>query len=198
MSKNWRRATLIAVLATFAMLLSSCVQGPPSFNEAQERAAITSMLQQFEKGIEDYDMDKMLGSLTQAFSLVLEEGGKTFPKNYSTLRGELESDRDNQLYWRQQYQYALDLRLDRLTVKVTSANSAEGSALFSVVEKASGIAPITTDSGAIRWQFAKLNGSWKITTMNTHFATLPVPQKVHSQEVQSRQGLPGKNPFFGR
>lgn len=193
-------AGLLAAMTAITLFLAGCTGGGPSFDGAKEAAAVKAVIAGFEQGIEDYSMEGMTGCLTSGFVLTLVEGGRSYDKSYGTLLAELEADEDNQLRWRHDYGYKLDLQLNNLTVSVASATSARAFARFGVEERADGttpkIDPRITDSGTIEWQFAKVGGNWKVTAMTITF------DPHHALKAAGvRSAVPGElpgNPFFRR
>ncbi|MDI6872216.1 MAG: hypothetical protein QME79_12890 [Bacillota bacterium] len=190
---------LVAVALTLA--LAGCGGGGgsgPSFDPGVETAALEALVGSFEQGIEEYSLSGMTDGLSAAFLLTLREGALSYEKDLPTLRGELEADEENQLYWRQQYGYRLDLRLSDLTFSAPSATSASAACRFTVVEWAEETDPpveqTITDQGAISWQFAKTGSSWRIAAMTI---TFEAPTLASARAARPAPALPG-NPFFRR
>lgn len=192
---------LVAVAVALALALAGCGGGGgsgPGFDPGVETAALETLVGRFEQGIEEYSLSGMTDELSAAFVLTLKEGSLSYEKDLPTLRGELEADEENQLYWRQQYGYRLDLRLSDLTFSLPSATSASAIGRFTVVEWAEKTEPpveqTVTDQGAISWQFAKTGSSWRTAAMTI---TFEAPELASARSARPAPALPG-NPFFRR
>lgn len=179
-----RGVLLLTITAITLVTVSGCIGGvgappPPPIDEAAIKAAIGEVIDGFEEAVEQYDVDGMLSCLSgSGFTLTLVEATVTPPipnpaKTYSVLEGELMANEESQLDWRQAppagYGYALELELGPQVFSGITATGAHVTQTFTVVESASGIDPKATDQGTIAWQFAKISGAWKATSMTITF-----------------------------
>lgn len=175
----------VAIVLLTAIAVSAC-----RYNATDaDRAAVEGIISTFANSIETYSVSSMTGNMTDSFVLTLKEGSLDYSKTLSTLREELESEETNQLDWRSAYGYRLELGL---TGGVPSFNDRFAAAQrgFSVIESADGIAPITTDTGTIDWQFVKMGECWRIAAMTITFDTA-----TGSTAAVTPGSLPG-SPFF--
>ncbi len=178
-----RGVLLLMLTAITLVTVSGCIGGggtpPPPIDEAAIKAAIGAVIDDFEEAVEQYDVDGMLSCLSgPGFTLTQVEATVTPPvtqtKAYEVLSAELVADEDRQLAWRKLpgeggYGYVLDLQLGERVFSGITATGAHVTQTFSVVESASGIDAKTTDQGTIAWQFAKISGAWKATSMTITF-----------------------------
>ncbi|MEW5866413.1 MAG: hypothetical protein AB1774_06070 [Bacillota bacterium] len=164
-----RRVMLLILTAIVLVTLSGCMGGGPGIDTAAITTAIGRVIDGFEADIEAYDIDETDGALSclsgTGFKLTLEEAGASYDKTYATLKQELEDDEENQLYWRTNNGYRLDLRLGTRVFSNVSATGAVVTQRYSVAEWATRIPVVVTDQGSITWQFANVSGAWKATAM---------------------------------
>ena len=201
-----RRVLLLAITAAVALVtVSGCIgggQAPPPIDEGAIKAAIGAVIDGFEDAVEAYDVDGMLACLSGAgFKLTLQEAGQSYPKDFATLRSELEADEQNQLDCRepepQGYGYALDLVLGTQAFSNITATGAIVTQTHEVYESSSklGIDRLKTDNGTITWHFAKISGAWKATAMTITFD--PVVQTGAAARA-ARADRSGHYGLFGR
>jgi hypothetical protein len=173
--------TAIAIALVLAFVLSGCMGGvvPPT---PDPTVAVGARIAEFEEAIESYRLaDGVEGpGLISLFVegdgvLTISELGHSYSKSYETLIDELEDDEANQLYWRAEYGYALDLALGELVFSEVSATGVMAVQTFMVYERAGvmGIASRLTDSGLISWQWIKDVGVWRIASMAISFDPIP-------------------------
>lgn len=180
-----RGALLLMLTAITLVTVSGCIGGggtPPPIDEAAIKAAIGAVIDDFEEAVEQYDVDGMLSCLSgSGFTLTLVEATvnppiTNPPKTYAKLEEELRAAESDQLDWRKPtseegYGYVLDLQLgDQVFSQPIRATGNHVTQSFTVVESAAGFGePKITDQGTIAWQFAKISGAWKATSMTITF-----------------------------
>lgn len=193
--------SLILVLAAslLAVGISGCAGGGEADPPA-ESPAIYTLMDRFEQGVEAYDVTKMTDCLTASFTLTLCEGGLSYTKDRATLDAELAADERDQLYWRAEYGYHLDLEFSPLVVAVQSATSATVTARFYVYEGADRLSPpiatTITDQGELSGQLAKADGIWKLAAMTISYDT-PTAAARPASALPTGLRLPGAG-FFRR
>lgn len=185
--KRTIRLASIAALLLAVMTLSACRYQATD----ADKAAIGGVITGFKTGIERYDISLMTANLTDAFVLTLKEGSLEYYKTLSVLREELNAEEKNQLDWRETYGYMLELGLTGGTPSFNDRFATARSG-FTVIESAEGIAPITTDTGTIDWQFVKMGDYWRVAAMTITFNT------TASGAAMSKSFALSGSPFFRR
>lgn len=185
---------LLALVATTALLAGCTPVSPvPPFEEAEELTRITKVVNDWARGVEDYDVEAMAGSkvLAAGFKLTITEK-VTRTKNAETLRTELQRDEVAQGYFRTEKGYVLRLDIDSPDpgssavagdivgeydnvnawsvvvldkVKVTACIAGK----FEVYEQAIGVPRWRSDSGEILIELVKTSAGWKFTDMTIKF-----------------------------
>jgi len=164
----------LIIFLTAAVLLSVALSGCMLMIDVETiKAELQGVVNAFKDDIENYNIDEADGVLAlldpAQFTLRLEDQGMAVTKDYDLLKEELEADEDNQLAWRDDFGYELELRLTETVFDRIRRNSAYMMSRFYVYEEADGISPVITDSGYIIWNFAKVVGVWKISYMKISF-----------------------------
>lgn len=185
--KRTLRLTKVVVLIVAVMTLNAC--GGYQATDS-DRFAIERIVNDFKFGVENYFIDDMTKYFSDAFVLTLKEGTLEYSKTFAVLKEELESEASDQSYWRSTYGYRLKLELSGVS-PLFNDRFASARTSFTVIESATGIDPITTDGGAIDWQFALMGGSWRVTAMTITFNT------AGATAAATPVSLPG-SPFFQR
>ena len=193
---------LIISLTTWA--LSGCGGGGGGGNTTPNNGPIQNEIEQviteFKEAVEAYDVDGMLAPLDESnFELTIKEGNLSpYPKDYETLKKELEDDEQNQLAWRKSpeedgdgHSYRLELELSNYKFANLTTTGGYVTCDFTVWESHSNQTRIPTDNGTITLGMVKKVGEWKMQTMLIEFKTVIASslQISNYQFSNERQGF---------
>ncbi len=190
-----RHIIVLLALATATAVLAGCtpVLPVPPWEEAHEMARITKAVNDWARGVEDYDVEAMAGNrvLAAGFKLMITER-LTRTKNAETLRTELQRDEVAQGYFRTEKGYVLRLDIDGPDagssavagdiageydivnawsvvaldkIRVTARIAGK----FEVYEQAVGVPRWRSDSGEILIDLVKTSAGWKLTNITIKF-----------------------------
>ncbi|MDD4336977.1 MAG: hypothetical protein PHP20_04745 [Firmicutes bacterium] len=180
----------LVALAIVAVALAGCVPtSNKSWNETAERQRLTSAVNAWATGVEEYDIDAMAGEGTFAagFRLTIEEGGASHTKDAALLRSELESDSLNQQLFRSESGYGIRLDIDgpwslagdawneedpvnNWTIVSINRSKAKVTGFFEVFEVCDGMPEKwRSDSGLIEIELVRIPAGWKMTAMTIRF-----------------------------
>ncbi|MCR4426702.1 MAG: hypothetical protein NUW23_11060 [Firmicutes bacterium] len=192
-----KRIAALASIVAMVIVLSGCSLQRP-WNEAAETALVLQAVGDWIEAVEAYDVNGMCGDgvLAGGFILTIEEGGLTYSKDKTKLRGEVESDAINQQMFRDDGGYEMRLDFDHpvtpvapdawdtrenangLTIAFVPRTKATVVAKFEVYERADSVPGDRwwahgnpSDRGKITIELVPMSTGWKMSAMNIQFGS---------------------------
>jgi hypothetical protein len=194
MNKKINTLIISLILITY---LAGCGRGSSSGGGGDKpvtNPAILTLLDNYKRAVEAYDVDGMLDCLddSNGFSLTINEGSYTETKNYTQLEIELTEDgeKDKQQNWRKSPDdggngYVLDLVLGTPQSGNETSDGAIVKLTFEVYESATVplISRFRSDSGNIVWTLAQNSGEWKAVKMVINYDTTTASSLAKSAAI---------------
>lgn len=167
-----KRLAILVALAVMMVTVAGCRPSPPTpWDDTVERQNLTVVVNDWTRGIEEYDIDAMAGNVLAAgFKLTIEEAGRGYEKDETQLIAELRADEDDQLEFRFIDNYILELRYEWSIVELTPS-VAKVAGNFTVFESSDSVPRWKSDTGQIVIEFEK-GSEWKMTAMAIEFDCL--------------------------
>ncbi|MGI6518684.1 MAG: hypothetical protein ACOX4C_07890 [Bacillota bacterium] len=168
-----KRLAILVALVVMTMTLAGCRPAAKPWDETADRQNLANAVSAWVTGIEEYDIDAMVGDgvLAAGFKLTMKENETATPytKDAARLLTELEEDEENQRFFREERGYRIELNYE-WTIANISPSVAKVVGTFEVEEICDGMNdPWLSDRGEMVIEFEKGSSAWKMTAMNINF-----------------------------